>query len=154
MNKTRPALPWRPSHAVVALTLAAWLPGAYALDSGTSSSGVAYVSGGAGADEREAMQAQRVQYSLWLTTAARSGAFLADVEVRVTPRSASAPVLEHRMTGPWLYMALPAGQYLVEATADADASRPAQTVRANIAIANGSARQLVLHFDRRDVDGN
>ncbi|MGA1286943.1 MAG: hypothetical protein ACO3ZK_05510 [Rubrivivax sp.] len=154
MHKTRPAPLWRPSHAVVALTLAAWLPGVYALDSGTSSSGVAYLSGGAGADEREAMQAQRGRYSLWLTTAARSGAFLADVEVRVTPRPAGAPVLEHRMTGPWLYAALPAGLDIVGATAAAAARRPAPPVRANVTIASGPARQLVLHFDRRDVDGN
>jgi hypothetical protein len=154
MLKIRPAPLWRPSHAVVALTLAAWLPGAYALDSGTSSSGVAYVSGGAGADEREAMQAQRGRYSLWLTTAARSGAFLADVDVRVSPLPSGAPVLEHRMTGPLLYAALPTGRYVVEATADADASRPAQTVRANVTIGTAPAQQLVLHFDRRDVDGN
>jgi hypothetical protein len=154
MTQTRHPLPWRPAHAVVALTLAAWLPGAFALDSGTSASGIAYLSGGAGADERQEMQAQRGRYSLWLTAAAKGGAFLADVEVRVTSRPAGATLLEHRMTGPWLYAALPAGDYVVEATADADARRPAQTLRANVSIASGPARQLVLHFDRRDVDGN
>jgi hypothetical protein len=154
MTQTRHPLPWRPSHAVVALTLAAWLPGAHALDGGTSASGVTFLSGGAGADERQEMQSQRARYSLWLTAAARGGAFLSDVDVRVLSRPSGIPVLEHRMTGPWLYAALPAGTYVVEATADADAQRPAQTLRANVTVGRGPMQQVVLHFDRRDPDGN
>lgn len=151
---SRPLRPFRPSHAVVALTMAAWLPQALALDQGVTPAGVAYASGGVGQGEREEMQALRAQHNFWLmTAAARSGVYLADVEVRIVPRGQEAPVLEHRMDGPWLYAQLPAGRYEVQAAWNPGDGQPLQVRRSVITIAAGQRQQMVLYFKAADEVG-
>ncbi|WP_063534871.1 carboxypeptidase-like regulatory domain-containing protein [Burkholderia sp. MSMB1589WGS] len=76
--------------------------------------GIAYVTGGVGQDEVDALRAAASKYNLRMTFASRSGEYLSDVDVTI--RSAAAqPVLTVRTNGPFLYARLPAGQYRIDA---------------------------------------
>jgi len=155
-RRTLPARPaaLHPAQALLALTLAAWFPTALAIDRGVAASGVAYATGGIGHSELQELHAERARYSFWLTTAAlRSGAYLADVEVRITPLRGEAPLLELRMAGPWLFAALPPGRYSVEAAYRATPEQPLQVRRGSTTIQGGERRQMVLYFDTGDSVG-
>lgn len=143
-----------PAQALLALTLAAWFPSAMAIDRGVAPSGIAYASGGVGHSELQELHAERAHYSFWLTTAAlRSGAYLADVDVRITPLRGEAPLLELRLGGPWLFAALPPGRYGVEAAYRAAPEQPLQVRRGSTTIQGGDRRQMVLYFDTGDEVG-
>lgn len=76
--------------------------------------GIAYVTGGVGQDEVDALRAAASKYNLRMTFASHSGEYLSDVDVTI--RSAVAqPVLTVRTNGPFLYARLPAGQYRIDA---------------------------------------
>lgn len=150
----RPLPGLHPAQALLALTLAAWFPTALAIDRGVSPTGIAYASGGIGHSELQELHAERGRYSFWLTAAAlRSGAHLADVDVRITALRGDAPVLELRMTGPWLFAALPPGRYSIEAAYRATAEQPLQVRRGAATIQGGDRRQMVLYFDTGDEVG-
>ncbi len=79
----------------------------------TTPQGVAYVTGGIGADERAAMEAMAGAYTLKIEFARADRAYLGDV-----PVSLRGPVTT-RLTaeGPVLLLRLPPGRYAVTATA-------------------------------------
>jgi hypothetical protein len=109
--------------------------------------GHALLSGGITAGDRASMSAERQQYSLWVATVAKpSGAYLADAALRITDLKTKAVVLERKMEGPWLLVALPPGRYEVSASLrEAGEDQPQQLVtRVNVA-AKGQ-RQAVLRF--------
>ncbi len=125
--------------AVAVLALAAGV--AWAKDSGQTSSGWAYVSGGATYEEQVELHAARRGYSLWVVTAARkSGAYLADVQVHVRD-AAQREVFDRALDGPWLFLDLPPGAYTVEAVLGG------QTQRGRTTIHRGDHHQLFLYFD-------
>lgn len=146
---------FRPSHAVVALTLGAWFPAALATERGIAPSGVAWASGGVSHSELQDLHAHRQNYTFWLTTAAlKSGAHLADVQVRIQRigSHSDAPMLSCTMAGPWLFANLPPGRYVVEARYQAD-GQAAQVRRGITTLHNGDRRQMVLYFDTGDEVG-
>lgn len=146
---------FRPSHAVVALTLGAWFPAALATERGVAPSGVAWASGGVSHSELQDLHAHRQNYTFWLTTAAlKSGAHLADVQVRIQRigSQADAPMLSCTMAGPWLFANLPPGRYVVEARYQAD-GQAAQVRRGITTLHSDDRRQMVLYFDTGDEVG-
>ncbi|MBI3145388.1 MAG: carboxypeptidase regulatory-like domain-containing protein [Pseudogulbenkiania sp.] len=77
---------------------------------------VAFLSGGIGAEEAEAMKAVRQDYNLQLLFAGKgSGEYLAHVAVVVRNARGDA-VLDTVADGPYLYARLPSGQYQVSAS--------------------------------------
>ena len=76
---------------------------------------VAYVSGGAGVDEREALLTQEKGYSLKIVAAETSGDYLAGVQV-VIESAKNQRVLETTMDGPILLAKLAPGTYTIRAT--------------------------------------
>ena len=148
---TAPQLTWQRVLGALALALPLALPVAAEPVRGTANSGVAFVSGGASDEELASLRTERGQYSFWLTTAARgSGAYLADVVVRITNASGKA-VLEHTMAGPWLYAALPAGRYTVAATVAQGRGGVPETQRMTAQIGSrGGLQQATLYFDTGD----
>lgn len=79
-----------------------------------ASGGIPYVSGGIGAEERQAMQAQAQEYNLRLTfSQAGSGALLTNIMVGIYD-SAGNKRLEINSEGPLLFLRLPAGRYRLE----------------------------------------
>ena len=122
--------------------LALALPATAAIERGTVG-GVSYAMGGIGLGERNELQAQRQGYNLWVTTAARSGVYLADADVRITDQATGQVVLQGTMNGPWLFADLPPGRYSVQATPPGSGKVLTRTVR----VRNGGLSQAVLHFD-------
>ncbi len=138
-----------PISAALALALA--LPLASAVQRGTSEGGVAFVSGGATDEELNLLRSDRKSYTFWLATAALgSGAHLADVKVRITEAVSGRLVVEHKMDGPWLFAALPAGRYAVEATIASGRGGRAETQRMSTTIGHGQIHQSTLYFDTGD----
>lgn len=76
---------------------------------------VNFVTGGVGEDERAAIEAAKADYNVHITSARNDGAFVDDAYVTITTK-AGEEVLE-AMIGPLLYVQLPAGSYVLEATA-------------------------------------
>ena len=148
----------KPVHTLLqfgrGLALVLVLPLAGATQRGTSPGGLAYVSGGANDEELAALRADRQGYSFELTTAARgSGAFLADVTVRITEAGSGKLVLEHTMDGPLLFVALPAGRYAVEATLPVGRGGRPETQRTTASIGAADHHRAVLYFDTGDKVG-
>ncbi len=121
------------SLALAALTTAA------AITEGTTNDGRRYLSGGIGTEEVDALRAQASNYSLQLVTAARSGAYLAGTQLRITGPG-SAVILDTRIDAPWLLIDLPAGHYAVRATHDGE------TVQRNVTV-GGKPQRIVLTFN-------
>ena len=111
---------------------------------GTSAQGRALVSGGVSFEELQALHARRDDYNLWLVTAAkRSGAYLADVRVKIIDAE-RRPVYEGLLDGPWLFIDLALGRYTVEATFNG------QTQKTVTAIHLGDHHQAFFYFDVPD----
>ena len=126
----------------------------FATDSGTTASGVAYVSGGVSAEELAALSAEQTRYSFWLVTVARgSGAYLADATVKITAAIDGSVILEHKMDGPWLFVALPKGRYAVAAILSTGRNGSAQSLTKSITIGNSGRKKSVLYFDTGDKVG-
>jgi len=123
------------------LVTAAFAVPSAAIDRGATDQGWRYVSGGIGLDEREQFAQMRGDYSLRVATAARgSGAYLAEVEVRITDESGK-PVFQRELDGPLLLIDLPPGRYVVEATLAGEARR------ARTGIAANERREVYFYFD-------
>jgi hypothetical protein len=82
----------------------------------------AYMSGGVGIDERQAMEKLGKNYNLKLSFADRSGAYLDDVKL-VIKNEKGTEVINTTTNGPWFYIELPPGKYSVEATFDGKTRR-------------------------------
>ena len=77
--------------------------------------GVAYVSGGVGQDEVDAMRSVAAGYNLHLMFVEQGGAYISDVDTHI--RSANGSVsLAVVSEGPLLYVRLPRGKYQVSAS--------------------------------------
>jgi len=128
----------------ILLALAWSLQPAAALVRGTTDLGVPFVSGGVGTEEVATLNDEKKRYALAVLTAAKgSGAFLADVRVRISDDQ-SKLVLDTVMDGPWLLVDLPAGRYQVEA------SQGARVQKKPVTIGAGDHRQTVFYFDTHD----
>ena len=114
-----------------------------ALEPNTSPGGIRWVSGGVGAEEREALEAMSSEFSLKAVFAVEEHtAFLADVAFTIR-RSGGEAVVEGKTSGPWLYVALPAGTYEIEATAESG-----ETQRSSVTVGDGGQKQVAFHFAR------
>lgn len=80
----------------------------------TTPSGVEYLSGGVGLDERKALEERAGEYPLKLVFALSSGQYLANVDVTILD-SQGNEVLRAVSNGPWFYADLPSGSYQVSA---------------------------------------
>jgi hypothetical protein len=114
---------------------------------GKTEAGDNFLSGGVSQDHRNAMQAERQDYSLWVATVAKpSGAYLVDVDLRIVDVASKAVVLQRKMEGPWLMLALPAGAYDVIASFREQSSDPPQTLTRRVSVPKKGQRQAVLRF--------
>lgn len=109
--------------------------------SGRTDSGAAYAMGGVSVDDLRELERHKDRYTLWITTAARgSGAYLADVQVRITD-ARGALLFNQPIPGPWLFIDLPPGRYTVEA------AHQGKPQRRPVQIARSDLRQVVFYFD-------
>lgn len=75
---------------------------------------IGYISGGIGKASQMQMDAVKAQYNTHLLFADASGAYLADVGVKVTDEKGNV-VLSQVSDGPYLYLQLPDGVYTITA---------------------------------------
>jgi hypothetical protein len=100
--------------AALAFGLATGVAGAH--ETGKAASAAAYRCGGVGATEQAQFQSAARDHDLLLTFADTTGAYVADVDVRITSASGEE-VLRTSCGGPLMLVDLPgAGRYHVEAT--------------------------------------
>jgi hypothetical protein len=120
---------------------------AQALENGVSSAGYPFMSGGIGESEQQAMGEAKPRFNLWVLTATRrTGAYLAGVHVRLTDKSGHL-VFDRPLDGPQLLLALPAGNYALEAEFRDGEGAPLQRQKASVQVAAHGGRQLVLYFE-------
>ena len=133
-----------PAALILATALAASAAPATAMVRGTTDTGRNFVSGGIGSDEVATLNLERSHYALAILTAARgSGAFLADIHIRITDAHA-AVVLDTVMDGPWLLVDLPAGRYDIQASLDN------RVQRTNLTFGSSGHQQATFYFDTHD----
>ncbi|KVT41294.1 carboxypeptidase regulatory-like domain-containing protein [Burkholderia ubonensis] len=75
--------------------------------------GIAYMTGGIGADDVSAFRAAAPRYNLRITLASAAGEYLSDVDVTIL--SGTTPLLDVRTAGPFLFARMPPGRYKVVA---------------------------------------
>ncbi len=107
-----------------------------------STDGVPYLSTGIGYDSRVGTP----EFSLKLIFSTKNKAYLADIDVEITPGPSGKPTLIHS-TGPWLLVDLAPGKYRVKAKT----GKGHETVR-TFAIAKGQVTTLRLIWDITDED--
>jgi len=113
--------------------------------------GLDLLAGGITIGDRVTMRAESAGYSLWVATVAKpSGAYLADVDLRIVQSKGKASILERKMEGPWLFIALPEGSYEVSATFRADGADKPQKITTRVTVPKTGQRQAVLRFDSND----
>lgn len=106
--------------------------------------GVAYVSGGVGNAQQQAMKDAMKDYDLRMTFARQqTGSYLASVKVtidRMDGREAGTLVLDTVSSGPMLFVKLPDGKYDVRAEVEGQVQTRAVNIR------QGQAQDVVIHF--------
>ena len=78
------------------------------------SSGVPYMTGGVGLDERAVMKGMAGHYNVRLVFATLSGAYLADVKVVIQDGN-NRTLIDKESNGPWFFADLPKGRYTITA---------------------------------------
>src|SRR5262245_8908364 len=74
--------------------------------------GVAYATGAVTVSDLQELAAEKSEYKLWVTTAAKkSGAFLSDAQVKILDARKKV-VLDTTVIGPWLLVDLTPGTYV------------------------------------------
>jgi hypothetical protein len=106
-------------------------------------SGVRSLQGGVGEAEQQQMKAAAADYSLGLTFASDTGAYLADVAVRVLDAKGRV-VFDTTVRNPIVLVDLPSGRYSIEATYQG------RTQSSSVTLAQGKSRALTLRW--RDGD--
>jgi hypothetical protein len=128
-------------HIALLLALTWLLQPVAAMVRGTTEVGVPFVTGGVGTEEVATLTDEKKRYALAILTAAKgSGAFLADVRIRITDGQ-SHLILDTVMDGPWLLVDLPAGRYQIEAFQNA------RVQMKFVRFSTGDHRQAVFYFD-------
>lgn len=89
--------------------------------------GIAYVSGGVGQDEVEAMHRIARDYNVRLTFVGKGGEYLSDIDTHIRTARGAA-VLAVVSEGPLLYVRLPSGSYRVSASYNGEAKQATITV--------------------------
>lgn len=125
---------------VVGLSWAAFTAGATAaVVEGRTQQDRRFIAGGVGIEEVDQMRQHAAQFPLQLIVAARSGAYLANTDIRIT--GPQGTVLQTTLDAPWLLVDLPAGTYTVVATNRGITQQRQVTIGAN------GRQQIVMHFD-------
>ena len=100
---------------VAAMAMAFPFTAAEAVVEGRTAQDRRYVAGGIGLDESEQMKAAVQDFALAITVASKSGAYLADSQIRIEDARGKA-VLDTKLEAPYLLVDLAPGKYKVEAT--------------------------------------
>ncbi len=106
----------------------------------SSKSGIDFISGGVGVEQRDTINAVEEEYSLKTVFADQTGRYVADIDLDITD-SNGQQVFSLNSAGPWVLTALPSGQYRVTATYEG------QTKTRTIRINENSLRTVMFNWD-------
>jgi hypothetical protein len=107
--------------------------------------GITYINGGVGADEQDAMKAQRADYNLLLTFATQqSGAYRSDVQLDILDTKGTH-LVSAANTGPMFFAKLPPGTYRIMAAAQD------KTFKRTVKVGN-APKEIVLHWENDSPD--
>ena len=101
--------------------------------------GIAYVTGGIGVTEREALNAMAEDFNLKLRFAVKGGSYTSAVHVLIQD-ARNTTVLEAVSDGPWFLVALKPGSYTVVA------SDTNETLRQQVQVPRGRSAELIFRF--------
>ena len=99
-----------------------------------------FVTGGVSIEEAGTLQRQRGDFTLWLVTAAQSGAYLSGAEAQIVDRNGDT-VLQTQLRGPYLMADLAPGVYTVRV------NYGDQVREARVGIQAGATREYLMRFD-------
>lgn len=103
--------------------------------------GIAFVTGGIGENDQNALKAMRKDYNLLLTFAVKkTGAYLADVKVNIQDAKGKK-ILETVSTGPLFYAKLPPGKYRITVASNE------RTLSKTTSIGKKGARDLYFYWE-------
>lgn len=119
----------------------------FAVREGKTATGEPYMTGGVSEDVRDEMLRQRDKYNLFVSTASKSGEYLADAHVTITDQPGKQ-ILATTVDGPWLYVNLKLGVYKVKVRYDG------QTQEQQTTIHKGDHHEMVFRFDERTREPN
>ena len=105
--------------------------------------GIAYTTGGIGADETNALKATAQNYNLFISNSEKNGSFTDNTSITITGRQATLTVND---AGPLFYAKLPPGEYVIKAT-NGD-----QNLQRNVTITGNKQAQIHLIWHGRSVD--
>lgn len=115
-------------HALLALVACAAGSALAQAPAAPANGSAAYRCGGVGNEDQQSMKAAAASHDLLVTFALGTGAYVSNVDVRITSGS-GAPVLQVRCGGPLMLVDLPqAGTYQVEASFEGKSQRKSVTV--------------------------
>lgn len=105
-----------------------------------TANGATWVCGGVGLDESSAMKQLSRNYPLMLTFTAGDGAYLADVQVKVSQKGHD-PIVDVSCDGPMMLLKLPAaGNYRVQASVNGHVQER------NVSLKSGGHQRLMLRW--------
>lgn len=82
-----------------------------------SEAGIAYVVGGVGTDERQAMRSAYKHYKLRVEVAEKGGAYTADMQLKLLKPDGQT-LVDVLIDGPWLLVDVPSGEYVLAVVKD------------------------------------
>jgi len=105
--------------------------------------GISYISGGAGSDEADALNSMSGQFNLKLTMTIPSGQFTTPRKLRLEDAHGK-PVLEIEPSGPIFLAKMPAGEYVVQASAEG------QTLTRKVTVPPSGLEAVALTWPAKD----
>ena len=83
-----------------------------------NNNGISYITGGIGDEEEAELKAKGPDFNVHVLLTSTGGDYISEVMVRVLDgKDQSKQVMESDSTGPYFFVSLPAGNYVIEATA-------------------------------------
>lgn len=130
----------RSSAFIAALLALSAVPTAAAITEGRTADGRPFVTGGVGQEEVQVLKTIATGFPLQLVVSSRQGAYLADVDVRITGAKGET-VLDLRLPAPWLLIDLTPGTYAVSI------AHAGQTQQRKVTVEPGKRQQVDVQFD-------
>jgi len=99
--------------------------------------GIAYISGGVGDEEQDALNQMKGRFNLELTLATSTGKYVGATALQIEDQSGT-PVLDIRTEGPIFMAKLPAGTYRIHASVEGE------TMHQTVTVPGTGMKQLTL----------
>ena len=130
----------RSSVFIAALLALSAIPAVAAVSEGRTADGRPFVTGGVGQEEVQVLKTIATGFPVQLVVSSREGAYLADVDVRITSAKGET-VLDARLPAPWLLVDLAPGTYAISVT------YAGKTQQRKVTVLPGKREQLDVQFD-------